>query len=67
METNLPGHAPTQPDLRRGFLLALVCLLATFVDHVEHYGRGEFVVGLTTTLGCFEDVDGVPGTNALSW
>jgi len=67
METNLPSHAPAQPDLRRRLLLAFVCLLVALVDHVKHYGRGEFVVRLATTLGCFEDVDRVPGTNALGW
>ena len=63
--TNLPGHAPTQPDLCRSFLFAFVCLVTAFVDHIEHYSRGEFVVGLATTFGCFKDVNGVPGTYAL--
>ena len=63
--TNLPGHTPTQSDLRRGFFPIFLCLrVAVLVDHVKHYCRSKFVVRLATTLGCLEDVDGVPGTNA---
>jgi hypothetical protein len=63
--TNLPSHTPTQPDLPTDFLLAFVCSFLPFVDHIEHDGRGEFVVRLATTFGCLKDVNGVPRTDTL--
>lgn len=49
--TYLAGHASREVQVPKIWLVR---------DHVEHHGRGEFVVSVATALLSFENVDRVP-------